>query len=354
MKTLNIFTIILLIAFTNAIEKILFSDIVTSLVELSDDKENALSNVNTIAENFQNSNSLLTNLKTRITENCSILNENGTEKKNKLQAKIESYKSTIDKLTLENQEIATTIVSDESSVKSEVEKIKLAKAEIESVEKEVLNTEKSIIESINVLKRLRNLAIDELQGAIQKSTEMNQFNVTITTAPSFIQFSEFHGELKSFLSKADLVNRGLISTLILLTQNAGKLTYSNPKTVSKIISMIDKIIENFYNKVKVNQKLEQEKIKSYSDIVENSRTLIARLKDEIQRKISVKISNENEVAFYNNDIIFLQRAYSRREKRNDFNSNLCKEQSQLVDKHFHIYIDTINQVNELKSSLSIQ
>lgn len=209
-------------------------------------------------------------------------------------------------------------------------------------------------ESINILKRLKNLAVDELQGAQQRSTEMNKFNVKVITPPAFVQFSDFHGELKSLLSKIDSVNRGFISTLILLTQTAGKQTYSNPETIKKIVAMIDKVLANSYEKIQANLKQGQEKTKSYSDIVENSRAMIARLKDEIQTNISSKAANKNEILFYNNDIIFLQRTSARREKRITFSNSLCEDQSQLVDKHYRRYVETINQVNDLRSSLSVE
>lgn len=352
-KTLNILAILFLIACTNATKLISYSDIVTSLVELSDDREQAILHVNSITENFENSNNILTNLKTRVNADCENLTLRGAEHLKKLQAKIVSLKSSTALLTQENKQIADTVIDDEFSIKAEVERIRLAKQHMDSAKAEIANNEKAILESINVLKRLKNLAIDELQGAQQRQTEMGRFNVTITT-PAFIQFADFHGQLKGLLSKTDSVNRGFISTLILLTQSAGKQTFSNPETVRKIVTMIDRVLANSYEKIGENQKSGQEKVKSYADMIANSRTLISRMKDEIARKVNVRASNEHEIVFFNSEVIFLERAVARREKRNAFSTQLCKQQSSLVDKHYKKYIETLNQVNELKTSLSSQ
>lgn len=348
-KTLNIFAILFIIAFVNSTKLVSYSDIVSSLVELSSD-DNGLTNVNTIIENFKGSNDLLTKLKTSVSENCRKLTERGTTHIQSLNQKIISYQKTVEKLSSENKEITTQIQNDEESVKKEVEKVRVAKANIESASKEAINKEKEILESVNVLKRLKNIAIDELQGIQQKTTEMHKYNVTVLT--SFVQLPSFQEDLKGLLSKADSVNRGLISTLILLAQSAGKQTYSNPETVKKIVSMIEKIIQNSLNKMEENIKIRDENVKSYNEIVDNSRDLITRLKHDIQRKVHTKSSNEKEVVFFNNDIIFLKKALDRRVKRNTFSNGLCKEQSDLVNRHYNRYVETLDKVNELRSQLS--
>jgi hypothetical protein len=353
-NTLNILAILLFIACANSTKKISYSDLVSSLVELTDNKEQSLSHIQNIVENFENSNTLLTNLKSRITQNCELLSQRSAEEQKKLQSKIESYQATMEKLAKESREIATEVISDETAVKEEAEKIKVAKKDIEQAKLETLNSEKAIHEAVNVLKRLRNLAIDELQGAQQKSTQMNRFNVTVITPPAFIQFSDFHGELKSLLSKTDSVNRGFISTLILLTQSAGKQTFANPEAVRKIVALIDRILASSFEKIKTNEKQGQEKIASYTAIVENSRALIARLKEEMQRKITLRAKNDSEIVFYKNDVNFLQRALTRREKRSAFSLGLCNEQNNLISKHFRKYTESVSYVNDLRSSLNVE
>jgi hypothetical protein len=352
-KTLNIFAILLIIAFVNSNKMISYSDIVSSLVELSID-DNGITNINTIVENFQNSNSLLTNLKTSVTENCRKLVKNNDAHTFSLKEKVISYQKSVEKLSNENKEITSQIQNDEGSVKSEVEKVRIAKADIQEAQKDALNKEKDILETVNVLKRLKYIAIDELQGIQQKTTEMHKFNVTIQASASFLQLPSFQQDLKGLLSKADSVNKGLISTLILLAQSAGKQTFANPETVKKIVAMIEKIIENSLTKMQGNIKAKDEKVKSYNEIVENSRNLITRLKEEIQRKVHTKASNEKEVVFYNNDIIFFNKALNRRFKRNTFNVGLCKEQTELVDKHYTRYVESLDKVNELRTQLASQ
>jgi len=343
----------LIVACVNSTKTVSYSDIVSSLVQLNDDANLGLSNLNTIVESFESSNNLLTNLKTSITENCGKLKTRGEEHQQAIKDKVAAYKKTVLKFAEDNKKIQDDILLDEVSVKAEVLKIKKAKDDIKDAKIESVNQEKALLESINVLKRLKNIATDELQGIQQKTTEMHLYNVNATlSSASFIQTASFHQELKNLLTSSDSVNRGLISTLILLAQSAGKQTYANPETVKKIISMIEKIIENSKNKVQQNSNNANEKVKEYSAIAENSRTLIARLKEEIQGRISTKATNEKDIVFYNNDIIFLERALSRRERRNTFTNGLCKEQNDLVGRHYNRYVESLKQVNDLKTELS--
>jgi len=326
-----------------------YSDIVTSLAELSAD-DNGLSNINTIVENFETSNSLLTKLDTNVKENCKKLRERGEANIQSLNEKLIAHKTSVIGLEKENAGLTLELVNDEDAVKKEVQKVIAAKADIESARKEALAKEKEIIETVNVLKRLKNIAIDELQGLQQKTTEMHKFNVTVTT--SFVQMPSFQEDLKGLLSKADSVNRGLISTLILLSQSAGKQTYANPETVKKIVDMIEKIISNSLAKMQQNFNARDEKIKSYNGIVDNSRDLIARLKEEIQRKVHTKANNEREIVFYKNDIIFFQRAVDRRVKRNTFSNQLCSQETALVAKHYNRYTEALNKVTQLREQLA--
>jgi hypothetical protein len=350
-KTLNIFAILLIIAFVNTNKMVSYSDIVSSLVQLSND-DNGLSNLKTIVENFESSNSLLSNLQTKVNENCRILRESGQTSVRSLNEKLSAYQKNIEKLTEENKVIDSDLFNDEQAVKREVEKTVVAKKDIAEARQHAINKEKEILESINVLKRLKNIAIDELQGIQQKSTDMYKFNVTVTT--SFVQMPSFQEDLKGLLSKADSVNRGLISTLILLTQSAGKQTFANPETVKKIVAMIEKIIANSHSKIQESITNKDNQVKSYSEILENSRSLIARLKEEIQRRVNNKAGNEREIVFYRNDIIFFEKALARRVKRNEFHVGLCEKQSRVVQTHSDKYQESLNKVNELKGQLSAQ
>ncbi len=354
-KNFNILVILVLIACARSTKSISYSDIVTSFVELSDNNDQALNHVVTIAENFEQSNNLLRNLKTEITENCQQYSSRAAKHQNYYQNQIASFENAVTYMTEESQKLSSSVLADEQLVKAEVVKIKSTKDEIKAAQQEVLDNEKAIHESVNVLKRLRNIAIDELQGTEQRNSQINAFNIKARTPPTaFIQFLDFHSELKNLLSKTDSVNRGFISTLILLTQSAGKQTFSNPETVKKIVAMIDKILATSYLKIQTNQSEGEAKISSYSAIIENSRAIIAKLKDGIQSAIALRAAAGDSIVFIRNEIVFLQRGLNRREKRNAFSLNLCKEQSNLVDRHFKKYVESLEFVNNLKSSLTVE
>jgi len=355
-KSLNIFAILLFIACVNSTKTVSYSEIVTNLVQLSDDKSSGLSHLNIIVENFKNANNDLTKLKTSVSENCNKLELRGKEFIENLNKEIIRFNKEVERLEAENKKITTDLVSDRKAITGEAEKIKKATNEIESTRRDTLANEKEIQETINVLKRLKNIAIDELQGIEKKATAMDKFNVdsSRSTPVSFLETHNFQAELKGLLSNSDSVNRGLISTLILLTQSAGKATYSNPETVRKIVSMIEKIIDNSNAKKAENVKNGEENVKKYNEIIENSRNSITRFKEEVASKINAKAVNEKEIVFFKNDIIFFTKAVNRRTKRNEFSLGLCLKQAALIDVHFNRYKDTLSKVDQLKDEISAQ
>jgi len=333
-----------------------FSDIVTNLIQLSDDNASGLSDINLIVENFKNSNSNLENLRTSMAENCSNLEKRGLEFTQKLTDSIRRFNDQIGSLEEQNAQLDEQVVADRNSITEEVEKIKSAQESLDNSMLEVLNSEKDIDENINVLRRLKNLAIDELQGMEKKVTQMDNFNVdkTLSSATSFIQTSTFQADLKGLLNKSDSMNRGLISTLILLTQSASKSTYANPETVKKIVSLIENIIENSAAKKLEVNKNGIKRQENYSKIIQNSRDSVSRIESEMASNINTKFMNQKEIVFYQNDVIFFERSHTRREKRNQFTQDLCQKQVALLDVHSQRYHDTLSRVNQLKDEISSQ
>jgi len=348
-KTMNLIAILLIITFVNSTKTISFSDIVSSLVQLSDDENTGESNLKLIIENFESSNRLLTNLQTNVHENCNKLASRYEETFKNLNEKISKFEKAITDLTDENTKLVDEITNDQESVKSEVSKISGFKASIEEANKAAVQKENAIHESINVLLRLKNIANDELLSLKQKTTDMVKFEVTKTT--SFIQKSNLETELKTILSKSDSSNRGLISTLIMLTQSIKADGYANPESVQKIIDLIDKIIDNSREKISHNNLERDETVSGYTDLIRNSDSSIADLKETIQRKLNAKITNEKEIIFYKNDVIFFQKAFNRREKRAAFSKNLCQGQENLVNRHFENYQNSLVKVEALKTEL---
>jgi hypothetical protein len=349
-KTLNIFAIILFVSFVNTTKLVSYSDVVSSLLQLNDDPNVGLSNLNTIAEEFAASNKLLTDLKTITTENCSKVNSRSAERLENIKGQIESFNQDINRLRDVIAKINSEATYDEGAVKDEVEKIKKANADIKVAKQSAIEKEQAILETIQVLKRLKNLAQDELLGMQQKTTEITKFNVTITT--SFIQMNSFTEQLKSVMGKSETASKSLISTLILLVQSAGKQTYSNPETVRKILDLLDRIIADNQTKNRTNDQELLDSVKQYDSIINNSKELIARIREDIAKKLNDKSAAESNILMQQNDILFLQKAIARREKRNKFTSDICSGQASLIERHFAQYEKTLNHVNVLKSQLT--
>lgn len=347
-KTLNFLAILLIVTCANSIQRITYSDIVSNLVQLSDD--DGLSNLNVISEEFEASNRLLSNFKSRTVENCAVLNQSAVESQNYLKGKIEYFHTVIGVIEKENLDIDENINKEKGIIEEEVEKIKNAKDQIEEAKREEITKEKELTEAVEVLKRLRNLATDELQGAEQKTTEMNKFNVQVI---SFIQTSTFTENLKGLMKSTGAANRGLITTLMLLASRVGKQqTYANPEAVKKILDMVEKIIDNTLVKITQNTFLTEERIFGLNEIIQTSRSLISASKEDIERGQSTQTANNKNINFFKNDIIFYGKALDARVKRQQFTQDLCAQQASLAQSHYDEYVKTMEHIDALKSELS--
>jgi len=347
-KTLNLLAILLILTCANSIQKISYSDIVSNLVQLSDD--DGLSDLNVIAEGFEASNRLLTVYKSRGVEACAVLNQSAVNSQNYLKGKIENFQSIIAVIEKENLEIEENINKEKNTIEEEIEKIKNAKDQIEEIKREEVTKEKELTEAVQVLKRLKNLATDELLGAEQKQTEMKNFNVQVI---SFIQTSTFTQNLKGLMKLTGAANRGLISTLILLASRVGKQeTYANPEAVRKIVEMVDKIIDNTQIKITQNTFLTEERILGLNEIIQTSRSLISASKEEIERSQSNQTANHKNINFFKNDIIFYGKALDARVKRQQFSQDLCAKQTSIVQSHYDEYVNTVKHIDALKADLS--
>jgi len=354
-KCFNVFNLLLLIALSHANENLIsFSDLVSSLIQLDVDKSSNLINLNRIKDDFEKSNDFLKVMLTSNDVSCEKRKDKDDKKENEISSKIQSFYNSIKKLEEKNNRYSNEIEEDKKSIEEEVTKIKKVKASIVQLKKESLEKEKEIYETIRIFQRLKNLAEDELIGTSKKQTEMNNFNLTVITPTSFIQNAQYmKTELKSIYEKnKDYFDKGYYSTLLLLTQNLEKGRYSNPETIKKIINIIENILININRQVFENQRTHMDQEKDMVNVIENSRNMITRLYEEIQFRIQSTFTHQKDIVFYNNDIIFLNKSLLIRKKRNSFIQNLCKQNGEFLKKHFKYHLNTMQNLDDLKSQLS--
>jgi hypothetical protein len=351
MKTLNIFAILLIVTFVNTSKSISYSDIAQSLVQLHDAPEAGLAALNSVSEGFADSHKTLESVAAVNLSTCESLESVQKTVSAGLVAALKHANEQKESLAAGNLAHAAVIKESAENQQDESQKIKEASAEIKKDSAELVKKENELDETVNVLLRLKNIARDELAGTTKITTEMGKYNVVSKHGVSFIQTSNFKQDLHSLLSKTHTASKSLISTLIMMA-NMDDAHYADPKIVAKILAVLDKIIgSNTLKKSNLASEFAKDTAMN-QEMISNSVELIANLQEgSIKAEFGISLNNK-EVLMYNRDIQSIQGAQARRESRNAFNANYCKQQKSMMELYQKRYADVASRVNELKAELA--
>merc|ERR1712032_836039 len=276
----NIFAI-LLFAFNavNTTKKVThYDEIVNSFAQIRDPNTDGLAKLNEISESFAESNKILLAMQNTVETNCAKIDTQAEEFLKGISKKIEEFQGEVKNMETENAETQGNLKKNIQEQKDEVKKIEDAKDNIKKERDGITTKEADIIEGINVLNRLKNLAQDELAGKYKLETEMKNYTIVNNHGVSFIQRSNFKQELKGIMANTEATGESLISSLILMT-SLDDGHYADPKSVQKILDVLDKIIKRNEEK-KNNLQTNFVKItKEYREMIENSLDLLENLKE---------------------------------------------------------------------------
>merc|ERR1712032_1371362 len=257
-KAINIFAI-LLFAFNavNTTKKVThYDEIVNSFAQIRDPNTDGLAKLNEISESFAESNKILLAMQNIVETNCAKIDTQAEEFLKGISKKIEEFQGEVKNMESENAETQGNLKKNIQEQKDEVK----------------------IIEVINVLNRLKNLAQDELAGKYKLETEMKNYTIVNNHGVSFIQRSNFKQELKGIMANTEATGKSLISSLILMT-SLDDGHYADPKSVQKILDVLDKIIKRNEEKKNNFQSDFVKNTKEYREMIENSLDLLENLKE---------------------------------------------------------------------------
>ena len=313
-----------------------FDDIVSSFAQIQDPNTDGLAKINEISESFADSNKILLEMQSNIEGMCGKIDSDAAAFLVGINKKIAEFKLEIKNIDEENLEIGGNLKKNIGEQKEEVKKIEDAKADIKKERDGVITKESNILEVIDVLHRLKNLAQDELSGKYKIHSDMKNFTIVNEHGVSFLQRSNFRQELKTVLQNSEATGKSLISSLILMT-SYDDAHYADPKSVQKILDVLDKIISRNEEK-KNNLQADYEKnTKDYREIIENSLTLLESLK-ETAIKSEFNVSNNHKISsMYAADILYLQKVTGRRERSKAFKNGICGKQKALCTANLKRY-----------------
>jgi hypothetical protein len=349
MKTLTFFTIVFIVTFVNTTKSVSYVDVAQSLAQLHQNPTDGIAQLNKVEEGFLESHKTLETVKAINLQTCENLNSFNLENTKSLQGKINNAEEMIKSLAKQIAASREEIEQNVSSQKAESAKIETVSAELKKGVEELVKKENELIETVQILYRLKNIANDELAGNTKINTEMGKYNVVSNNGVvSFIQKSNLKEELKNILKKSETTAKSLISTLIMMASNDDG-HYSDPKIISKILAILDKIIDANNLKKKNLKNTFEETSKSQKEIVDNALNIILNLKEANTKNQFLIELNNKETNMYNRDIQYFKGALNRRIKNSEFQANFCKSQAEMMETHQKRYTLISQRVNELKS-----
>ena len=190
MKTLTFFTIVFIVTFVNTTKSVSYIDVAQSLAQLHQNPTDGIAQLNKVEEGFLESHKTLETVKAINLQTCENLNSFNLENTKSLQGKINNAEEMIKSLAKQIAASREEIEQNVSSQKAESAKIETVSAELKKGVEELVKKENELIETIQILYRLKNIANDELAGNTKINTEMGKYNVVSNNGVvSFIQKS---------------------------------------------------------------------------------------------------------------------------------------------------------------------
>merc|ERR1712032_1605352 len=306
-----------------------------------DPNTDGLAKLNEISESFAESNKILLAMQNTVETNCAKIDTQAEEFLKGISKKIEEFQGEVKNMETENAET-------QGNLKKNIED---AKDNIKKERDGITTKEADIIEVINVLNRLKNLAQDELAGKYKLETEMKNYTIVNNHGVSFIQRSNFKQELKGIMANTEATGKSLISSLILMT-SLDDGHYADPKSVQKILDVLDKIIKRNEEKKNNLQSDFVKNTKEYREMIENSLDLLENMK-ESAIKAEFNVSNNHKMmAMYNQDIAYLNKVTGRRVSSQKFKNEICAKQKALATANLKKYAASQQKIAEIKNAIA--
>lgn len=353
MKSINIFAILLVVSIVNSTRKMpSFEDIVLSFTETQASPGlNSMASLNNIQEKFAESYKLLESMKSVITASCKSLEQSNSKNLADITSKIAKIKAEIEEIKASTKKTQALIAE---NIKNQAEENKVKEKASASIKKAAEETNKKtaeLFETLQVLKRLRNFAQDELAGDFEKKTEMTGFKIVNDHKVSFIERENISKDLHELLKKSEVAGKPMITTLILIaSERTGK--YSNQGTIKKILDLLNKIIAQNSTKEKALQAELSEVINNYRAIKSNSDNLLAKLEEDAIRDSFTVNLNHKTITMYEADIIYFTKAQNRRQKRGVFQRELCEKHQTVIGSYEKQYASAKGRISELRTQFN--
>lgn len=348
MKTLTFFAFLLIATFVNSSKMVCYSDVAQSLLELHAGNDEISARLNAVNESFRASHKSLEAVKSGLDNSCKRLVAANTSNLEALKKRIQDFQAKNQGMVKANEALSAENVRNKALLETEKNNKRKLKEEVKKGLTELNNKRLEIQEVLNILRRLRNFALDELNATTKRNSEMTNYSVVSKNGVSFIETSNLQEELRSIMKKSEVTSKSLISTLIFMTQVQNRSRFTDPKLLNKVIALLQKI--TYGNSMKLrNLGLEYKRNSEFKNkLVETSRKLILNLRQSMDKNLFTISLNNMQTNANAADVVFLQRALSRRQKDAGFQNSFCANQQSLIGKYFNRYTQVSKRLDGLR------
>jgi len=277
-KIFTVISLLLFVAFANSTKQVTYSEIVSSLAQVSH-VEGADAIMDGVKANWSENLKNLNAYNSALATQCDNIVSRANERAKTFTANMAGFKNTVEELQGNLKSLQQSVQDGRNTLKESATRIQGLRSSIEDNAREVEEHVMGIVERDRVLRRLENILEDELTGS-QRHATVGNYNVNNTV--SGITFLEVHNQLKELDSK-DPVVKSMISTLILITQDTKNL-FSNQANVGKIRNMIAGIIRRGEQSVQRQRQESEMQINQIRQQIQEQSELAQRAVDNVNQK----------------------------------------------------------------------
>jgi len=350
----TILSLIFVLAFANATKMVSYSDIVYSLMELTEDdgKMEALKKINL---SFNETKEKLQLFDKKLKERCERGMRMGTTKVQGLFFQYNSLEQTINSLLAQQTLLAESELKAKEIISQNEEAVLKLQKDISHEKLSYEDKLKKNVERTLIFKRLLNFIEDEITASAKRTTQMGNYKVdkTISSQPSFIELQRIKNDLNEIANNtADPIAKSMIATLIMITQNEKQSTFSDPEIVRRIRNLITQLMEK-------DKAMIAEEGQSTINKVNSLNELINEKLAENDKKRNERYMNSAEITSITDTVRSLQieidgykKTQKKQVKKNDSFNDLCARQNELIQRH-DLYLNTFEvSVKRLETELN--
>jgi len=344
----TIISLIFMVAFAHTTKMVSYSDIVYSLMEVTDEPQN----LKDFDISFIDSMAKLQAFDLVLKARCSSSKLLGENKLVSFNGQIEALEKSKSESLKRSEELYLDQEYAKSALNDALGTIQTSKNNI-FLERGVLSYhEQQTAERINIYRRLLSFIDDELTGE-QKTTEMGKYNVdkSFTGQTSFAQIDKIKNNLATIAKKAtDPVAKSIITTLITISSNGS--FFASQELVNKFQELINTLISKEYDSFRNARDASEKNIESYNNLINEKYNVVDEMREKSAMNAAEITGLQQNVRNLENEIASYRKNIEKQNKKNSMNFDLCTKQDELFRLHFDDLQSFQSQVEELKAKLA--